>query len=254
MERARGPQDYGAICMSAAQPLPALPSGPVSSVEQAMARMKDISAALPITDGLACFNRMYLVVTQRVFTEVAKGNFYADPAFMFHLDVVFANLYLGAIDGFRADPPTSPCCWNDVLDNRSDTHIAPMQFALAGMSAHIIHDLPIAVVQTCEDLGTAPDQGTHAADFEKVNTVLGALDQQIRESFETGVILDLDRKAAGLENLIDNFGMDTLRQGAWVSATALWDLRHEVLLSKGCIDGLGEAANLAEKALMLPLL
>jgi Family of unknown function (DUF5995) len=217
-----------------------------------MVRMTDISAALPSTDGLACFNRMYLIVTQRVFAEVAKGNFYADQDFMFHLDVVFANLYLGAIDEFRADQPTSPRCWNDVLDNRTDTHIAPMQFALAGMSAHIIHDLPVAVVKTCEDLGTAP--GPHAADYEKVNTVLGALDQQIRESFETGEILDLDRKAAGLENLVGNFGIDTLRQAAWDNALRLWDLRHEGWLSKEYIDGLDLAANLAEKALLLPLL
>ena len=199
--------------MNDVQPLPALPSGPISSIEEGITRMTDISAALPTADGLACFNRMYLIVTQRVFVEVSNGAFYADPDFMFHLDVVFANLYLGAIDEFRADPPTAPHCWNDVLANRSDAHIAPMQFALAGMSAHIIHDLPIAVVKTCEDLGTAPDQGSHAADFEKVNTVLGALDQQIRESFESGVILDLDRKAAGLEDLIDNFGIEAPPSG-----------------------------------------
>jgi hypothetical protein len=216
--------------------------------------MTDISAALPPADGLACFNRMYLIVTQRVFAEVSNGAFYADPDFMFHLDVVFANLYLGAIDEFRADPPTAPHCWNDVIANRSDTHIAPMQFALAGMSAHIIHDLPIAVVKTCEDLGTAPDQGSHAADFEKVNTVLGALDQQIRESFESGVILDLDRKAAGLEDLIDNFGIEALRQAAWVSALALWDLRHDAWVSKEYAGGLDLAATLAEKPLLLPLI
>ena len=41
-----------------------------------------------------------------------------------------------------------------MLANRSETHIAPMQFALAGMNAHINHDLPMAVVKTCEDLAT----------------------------------------------------------------------------------------------------
>ncbi len=140
--------------MGDALSLPNLPSGPVSSIEGAIALMTAISAALPPTDGLACFNRMYLIVTEKVLSEVSTGTFYGDSAFMSHLDVVFVNLYLEAIDGFRAKPPTAPRCWSEVLANRSETHIAPMQFALAGMNAHINHDLPMAVVKTCEDLAT----------------------------------------------------------------------------------------------------
>ncbi|MGP8006433.1 MAG: DUF5995 family protein [Acidimicrobiales bacterium] len=240
--------------MSDAPALPPLPSGDVSSIQGAVDRLTTISAKLPPTDGLACFNRMYLIVTERVHSEVTTGHFYADPAFMARLDVVFVNLYLGAIDGFRADPPTAPRCWSELLANRSDPHIAPMQFALAGMSAHINHDLPIAVVQTCQECGTAPDQGTHAADFAKVNTLLASLDQQIRESFETGVILDLDRQAAGLENLVGEFGIGTAREAAWVNAVALWHLRHEALLSKPYVAGLDEAAALAGRSLMVPRL
>jgi len=216
--------------------------------------MTSISEALPPTDGLACFNRMYLIVTEKVLSEVSTGGFFGDPVFMSHLDVVFVNLYLEAIDGFRAKPSTAPRCWSELLANRSDTHIAPMQFALAGMSAHINHDLPIAVVKTCEDLDTAPEQGAHAADFDKVNKILGALDQQIRESFETGVILDLDREAAGLENLIGGFAIDATRATAWVNALALWHLRHDSWLSREYTDGLDAAAALAGRSLMVPLL
>jgi hypothetical protein len=122
------------------------------------------------------------------------------------------------------------------------------------MSAHINHDLPIAVVKTCEDLDTAPEQGTHAADFDKVNKLLGALDQSIRESFETGVILDLDRKAAGLENLVGNLAIDAARGTAWVNAAALWRLRQDSWLSREYTDGLDVAAALAGRSLMVPLL
>ncbi|MGO8876504.1 MAG: DUF5995 family protein [Acidimicrobiales bacterium] len=240
--------------MDDALSLPHLPAAPVSSIEEAVALMTSISEALPTTDGLACFNRMYLIVTQQMLSEVSTASFFGDPAFMTHLDVVFVNLYLEAINGFQSEPPTAPRCWSDLLANRSDTHIAPLQFALAGMSAHINHDLPIAVVKTCEDLDTAPDQGTHAADFDKVNKVLGALDQQIRESFETGVILDLDRAAAGLENLVGNFAIEAAREAAWVSAAALWRLRHDAWLSREYTDGLDLAAALAGRSLMVPLL
>ena len=50
----------------ASQPLPPLPTGPVTSIPDAITRMREIEAALPPRDGLACFNRMYLIVTQTV--------------------------------------------------------------------------------------------------------------------------------------------------------------------------------------------
>jgi len=46
-------------------------------------------------DGLACFNRMYLDVTRQVNSQLGQG-FFADPVFMTHLDVAFANLYFAA--------------------------------------------------------------------------------------------------------------------------------------------------------------
>src|SRR6266516_4764717 len=112
--------------------LAGLPSGPVDTITDASARMETISGALPLTDGLACFNRMYLTVTQQVLSAVSEG-FFADPAFMARLDVVFVNRYLAAVDGFRATPSTAARSWKVLLSRRSDTSTAPMQFALAGM-------------------------------------------------------------------------------------------------------------------------
>lgn len=235
-------------------PLPHLDAGPVTSIEGAISEMTAISEALPPADGLACFNRMYLIVTEKVLSEVSGAGYFDDPAFMSRLDVVFANLYLAAITASQASPPTAPRCWSELISRRSDARIAPMQFALAGMSAHINHDLPIAVVATCEALGTAPEEPPHAADFDKVDRLLGSLDQQIRESFESGVILDLDRRAAGLENVVGNFAIDTARATAWVNAIALWHLRNDPRLSRDYTDGLDDAAALAGRSLLVPLL
>src|SRR5438874_2346293 len=91
---------------------------------------------------------------------------------------------------------------------RSYPTVIPMQFALAGMNAHINRHLSLAVVTACRDLGTAPENGSHEADFDKVNRLLAALDAQIRQSFESGLILELDQRAAAeLENLVGNFGI-----------------------------------------------
>src|SRR6202035_1145688 len=60
---------------------PPIPTGPVTSVAGAIARMEEIGAALPASDGVACFNRMYLEVTQTVGADLGQGVF-ADPGFM----------------------------------------------------------------------------------------------------------------------------------------------------------------------------
>jgi hypothetical protein len=215
--------------------------------------MKAIEAALPPSDGLACFNRMYRIVTETVMAQVAQG-FFADPAFMEHLDIVFANLYLGAVDGFCCEPPTACRAWNVLFSRRSDTSVLPMQFALAGMNAHINRDLALAVVTACRDFGKAPESGSHEADYDKVNRLLAALDPQVRQSFEDGLLLELDKRAAaGLENLAGNFGIGAARETAWVNAQALWHLREISFVYKQYLDGIDRTAAFAGRALLIPL-
>src|SRR5215472_5632274 len=156
--------------MSAPLPAPVTPR--VTSIDEAITRMEIIDAGLPATDGLAFFNRMYLEVTREV-RERLKAGFFADPAFMTRLDVVFANLYFQAAD-VAARPGAVPLAWRPLIEQREQPGIEPIQFALAGMNTHINHDLPIAVVQTCAELGTAPADGTHRADYQKVDRLLDA--------------------------------------------------------------------------------
>ena len=127
----------------------------MTSVAGAITRMEAIAAALPAADGLACFNRMYLDVTRQVNSQLGQG-FFADPAFMTHLDVAFANLYFAAA-GTAGDPAAVPLPWWPLVQRRAEAGIEPVQFALAGMSAHINHDLPVAMVSTCTALATSPE-------------------------------------------------------------------------------------------------
>src|ERR1700736_179119 len=93
----------------------ALLGSPVGSFDELMARMAAIDQALPASDGIACFNRMYRLVIESVQAHVAAG-FFGDPAWMGRLDIVFANLYLSALPG--STPP--PRAWAALLDRRSD--------------------------------------------------------------------------------------------------------------------------------------
>src|SRR5579871_6765667 len=92
--------------MSIAAPVP---DAPVASVADAIARMEAIDASLPAADGVACFNRMYLAVTQQVNSQISAG-FFADPVFMTQLDVTFANLYFAAA-GTLGDLAAVPSAW-----------------------------------------------------------------------------------------------------------------------------------------------
>ena len=224
------------------------PGGPVTSIAEAVARMEAIDAPLPAADGLACFNRMYLAVTQTVGHEVGEG-FFTDPGFMTRLDVVFANLYFAAADAASA-PATVPLAWRPLVERRASAGIEPIQFALAGMNAHINHDLPLAVVTTCADLGTAPADGSHLADFQKVDQLLDSAEESIRHSFESTIEQEIDAHLQAVDNLVACWSLNSARDLAWQNSLVLWALRSDRAASALFTDGLAAATALASRMLL----
>jgi len=222
---------------------------PVTTVAGVVARMELIQDSLPAADGLACFNRMYLDVTRRVVGELHTG-YYADPAFMTKLDVAFANLYFDAVDA-ASDPITVPLAWRPLIEDRDVPGIEPIQFALAGMNAHINHDLPIAVVETCVALGTSPTSDSHPADYQKVDRLLDAAEEAIRQSFETGTLLAVDRHLQAVDNLIANWTINSARDLAWTNSLVLWQLRDDPSGYQLFADSLAATAALASRLLLV---
>lgn len=218
--------------------VPSAPAGgPITSVDEAIARMEALGRSLPARDGLACFNRMYLEVMQQIAQRLSQG-FFRDPQTMTHLDVVFANLYFAAADA--GEPSSAPPAWQPLLDRRADAGVEPVQFALAGMNTHISHDLPIAIATTCAQLSFAPTVTVFRGDYDKVDQILDAAEQSARESFESGAVLAADQHLRAVINLIANWNLNQAREIAWNTALALWEARdlpvaRELLLaSLGC--------------------
>ena len=232
--------------MTAALPVP---DAPVVSVAEAIARMEAIEESLPAADGLACFNRMYLDVTTEVNSHLGQG-FFADPAFMTQLDVTFANLYFAAA-GVAADPAAVPLAWRPLAERRAVAGIEPIQFALAGMNAHINHDLPLAMVDTCAALATAPDDDPHLADYQKVDQLLDAADQSIRESFESAPELAVDRHLAAVCDLIGNWTINNARDLAWSNCQLLWAVRNDPIAHGLFLDTLAASTALAGRMLLV---
>jgi Family of unknown function (DUF5995) len=229
---------------------------PVTSIE-AITRMEAIDASAPASDGVACFNRMYLEVTQQVDKDLGQ-QFFADPAFMTRFDVAFANLYFDAVNaaagqsaGAAAGQSTVPPAWRPLFERRGETGIEPIQFALAGMNAHINHDLPMAVVATCIDLATTPTAGTHFADYQKVDGLLDAAEQSVRQSFESTTELAVDRHLRAVEDLVCSWTINSARDLAWSNALLLWELRDDPFLRGLFLGNLAASAALASRLLLV---
>jgi hypothetical protein len=225
------------------------PDAPVTSIAEAISRMEAIEAALPAADGIACFNRMYLDVTRQVNNQLSQG-FFADPTFMTQLDVTFANLYFAAA-GNASDPANVPLAWRPLAEQRAAAGIEPVQFALAGMNAHINHDLPLAMVSTCTALATSPEAGSHLADYQKVDQLLDAAEQSVRQSFESAPELAVDHHVSAVANLIANWSINSARDLAWTNCLLLWEVR-DIPVARGLVlDSLAGSAAAASRMLLV---
>ena len=211
--------------------------------------MEAIEAALPAGDGLACFNRMYLQVTRQVYSRLSQG-FFADPAFMTQLDVAFAGLYFSAA-GAAGDPAAVPLAWRPLVEQRANAGIEPVQFALAGMNAHINHDLPLALVATCTGLASSPDAGAHFADYQKVDQLLDAAEQSVRQSFESAPELAVDHHVTAVNNLIANWSINSARDLAWNNFLLLWAVRDDPIARGLLADSLAGSAAVASRLLLV---
>jgi hypothetical protein len=224
------------------------------TIDEVVARLQALAAELKPDDGVRWFNRLYLEVTLGVREFVrTPGNLEAPP-FLEDLDVYFGNAYFAALDAANAGRAPAHA-WAPLFEARHSRDIAPLQFALAGMNAHINHDLPVAVVNTSRDLSTTPTAGSHPADYAYINSVLASVEPAVRALFEDDVLRALDQAAPGLQDVVANFNLVAGRKAAWVNAQTLWALRQDAPgLADEYLAGLDRLVGFAGRGLLVPLL
>ena len=199
------------------------------TIDDVIDRMNAISAALPATDGVAVFNRMYREVTLLVDKAVEDQLFQAGD-FLPRLDVHFANLYFEAYAADLVGREVTPA-WVPLFEHRRRARTHPIQFALAGMNAHISHDLPHAVVATCREAGVIPVDGTpEHADFVAANRVLEDASTEIRSWFHNGVVATLDDLGGRVDDALSMWAIHLARACAWGVAKMLWTLSDDPVL------------------------
>jgi hypothetical protein len=202
-----------------------LARAPASSIDEVIAIMTNIAQALPDADGLKWFNHLYLQVTLAVRDAVARSAL-QDAAFLARLDVVFANLYFAAAAAGQSDPRQAPPAWRPLLQARHDRRIARLQFALAGMNAHINRDLPEALVACYAEQGGRPARtDPRYTDYAHVNDILESVEARVKADFLIGALRAVDRAAAPLDDIVAMWNIRAARDAAWTHAEVLWNLR-----------------------------
>ncbi len=154
------------------QPLYSLVSNAApATIADVIALMQAIDTLLPSNDGLKWFNRLYLMVTDAVDLH-PPGGAWQSPMWLTRLDVIFAGLYFTALADFLGGH-SAPSAWNALFEARYRPGIDRIQFALAGINAHINHDLALALLSTDAELNVIPaENSSEHADYQSVNGLL----------------------------------------------------------------------------------
>jgi len=231
--------------------MPPLPS----TISDVIARLHAIENAAPRSDGVACFAHLYRQVTEGVNAQLA-GQTFEDGRFLERLDVCFAGLFFAALEAWERDRASAPSAWVPLFEQRSRRGVTPLQYALAGMNAHINRDLPVALVTTCEELGLDLRDGSpEQADFERVNVLLGQVEAKIKHLYLSGWLALVDRvvhRFHRIDDIVAMWDVGRARDAAWINGQALWALREEQRLGSEFMEVLDRMVGFAGRGLLVP--
>jgi hypothetical protein len=234
--------------------------GSIPDVIRRLAAIHDYASGTSMLrddDGIAAFTRLYHVITSRINQMVENDEFH-DPKFLIRLDLEFAERYLRAIRVYAEDRHRTPAVWRLLFDNRSDPRIAPVNFAIAGVNAHINFDLSCALVSTWKSV--APDgDGKDSAQFHDYQLINDVFEQEmdpLRE--ELGSFLSRgpdgafwDRGADWVADLVIRFTRDL----AWDEAKKVWHQGADDKVRQASEERLDSiAAFVGERLLRAPVL
>jgi hypothetical protein len=196
-------------------------SGPeATSVDEVLAKMKQIDGALPDNDGLKWFNRLYMMVTEEV--DLRPAATWKDAVWLDKLDVVFAGLYFKAVASYVSQSADAPNAWDALMESRFRGGIDRIQFALAGMNAHINHDLALALNETNSLSNINPNRlSPQYTDYDAVNQLLNDVTPRALNVLAAGVLGQLAQDTGKVGRLLAFWNIVKARELAWQFADHL---------------------------------
>jgi hypothetical protein len=213
--------------------------------------MQSIDVLLPDNDGLKWFNKLYLMVTQEIDGE-PSATAWSNPAWLTRLDVVFAGFYFGAIASFLNDDPRTPSSWDAVFEARDTANIDRIQFALAGMNAHINHDLALALVKTNTQMNLDPSpQSPEHDDYQRVNGILADVLPKALAFLATGILGPAAQDTGKIGRLLAIWNVKVARDAAWDFGNFLRGL--PAVAQAAALEAQDKVTGLAGRSLLLQL-
>jgi len=204
-----------ATLSAADQPLYDVVNGPgLETISDVIARMRRIDELLTVTDGLKWFNRLYLIVTEQVDLNPPSGA-WKSPIWLARLDVIFAGFYFDAVADFLVGG-AMPSAWSALFEARYREGVDRIQFALAGMNAHINHDLALALLATDAELNLVPSTSSpEFADYQSVNALLNSVMPSALTMLATDTLGVLAQDTGKIGRLLAFWNICSARDLAW---------------------------------------
>jgi hypothetical protein len=190
------------------------------SIPDVVARMQERLDRLPAEYGQ---QRVFLSTYQRTTLAIGKAvqdGLFEDAAWVEQWDVVFADLYLNALDAELSAAELAPRPWR--LAFTAPAELPPLRHVLLGINAHVNYDLPQALLAMISDADFS-DPGLierRRRDHERIDIVLSqrvsAEDQELggRRSL-------LDRVLTPVNRLASKRLLREARQRVWHNTMAL---------------------------------
>src|SRR5207245_1572218 len=126
------------------------------------------------------------------------------------------------------------------------------QFALAGMNAHINHDLALALASTCAAEGITLDTDSAAhRDFIKVNAILATVEAQVKADYLTGLVGVADEVMGRIDDVVAIWSVSEARNAAWTHAQMLWAVGGDDGLTNAFEDVLDGMVGFASRGLLV---
>lgn len=217
---------------AADQPLYTILSGASpKTIDEVLQIMQQIDGLLSDGDGLKWFNRLYMMVTKEVDFSPPPGG-WQDSDWLLRLDVVFAGFYFRAVAGFLDGSGDTPSSWCALMEARYETEIDRILFALAGMNAHINHDLALALLETDREINLMPDYGSpQHVDYEAVNGLLNKVMPAALQMLAVGILGLAAQDTGKIGRVLAFWNICKARDLAWDFGNTLRGLKDAALVT-----------------------
>jgi hypothetical protein len=201
-------------------PPPFAPPATVPEVIQAMVGFVDwceLNAS-----RLGFFAALYTRITEAVEAALLQGTVFRNNPQMAQLDVIFANRYLTALNGYLHPDrfPGISGCWLAAFVGAETAGDTVVQHMLSGVAAHIGLDLGIATQQVC---GSLENLQQFQGDYDQINTILAQQVQTVLAEIDavSPLLADLYSVLGKHEIALIDSSLGGTRTVAWTLATTL---------------------------------